>query len=146
MTTTQGPRIDSRHTTGAQPPTTRFARKAALRGGALLRAVDGVRPEGGSLGLMELLGDSVAPGTRVRVVRDPHWNGPWPAEPAGTIGPPSPVRTLDLAAMPEVNIPDSDRGPMREFYVAFDEPQLDGDGHGPYRAAVVWEKYLRLAE
>jgi hypothetical protein len=26
--------------------------------------------------------------------------------------------------------------------VVFDEPQLDGDGDGPYRAAVIWETYL----
>jgi len=92
------------------------------------------------------LGDAVVPGTRVRVVRDPGWNGPWPAEPVGTIGPPVPVRTINLATMPEVNVPEDERGPMREFYVAFDEPQLDGDGQGPYRAAVIWEKYSRLAD
>jgi len=86
------------------------------------------------------------PGTRVRVVRDPDWEGPWPAEFLGTIGPPAPASTIDLAAMPEVNVPDSDRGPMREFYVEFDHPQLDCDGQGPYRAAVIWEKYLRLAD
>jgi hypothetical protein len=57
-----------------------------------------------------------------------------------------PIRVLDLAAMPEVNVPDTDRGPMREFLVRFDEPQRDGDGAGPYYAAVIWEKYLRLAE
>jgi hypothetical protein len=51
---------------------------------------------------------------------------------------------IDLAAMPEVNVPDDDRGPMREFMVRFDEPQLDGDCAGPYYEAVIWKKYLRL--
>ena len=32
---------------------------------------------------------------------------------------------------------------MPEYLVHFDEPQLDCDGAGPYRAAVIWEKYLR---
>jgi hypothetical protein len=83
---------------------------------------------------------------RVKVVQDPEWRGPWRQEFLGTIaGPKVPVRVIDLAAMPEVNVPDADRGPMREFHVQFDEPQQDCDGAGPYRAAVIWEKYLRRA-
>jgi hypothetical protein len=90
----------------------------------------------------------VAPGTRVKVVKDPNWNGPWATEFMGTIAPDAdaPIRTQNLAPMPEVNVPDSDRGSMREFLVHFDEPQLDCHGQGPYRAAVIWEKYLRLPE
>ena len=62
----------------------------------------------------------------------------------GTIvGPMVPVRVIDLATMPKVNVPDADRGPMRDFHVQFDEPQQDCDGAGPYRAAVSWEMYLR---
>ena len=92
------------------------------------------------------LGEDVQPGTRVRVVQDPDWDGPWKREFLGTVeGPAVPVNVLDLAAMPEVNVPDSDRGPMREFFVRFDEPQQDCDELGPYRSAVIWEKYLRLA-
>lgn len=87
----------------------------------------------------------VRPGARVKVIRDPRWAGPWPSEPTGVIDPDAdfPIRVLDLAAMPEVNVPDADRGPMREFLVRFDEPQRDGDGAGPYHAAVIWEKYLQ---
>lgn len=82
---------------------------------------------------------------RVKVVQDPQWAGPWQHDFLGTIvGPKVPARVIDLAAMPEVNVPDSDRGPMREFYVQFDEPQADCDGL-TYRAAVIWEKYLRPA-
>lgn len=87
------------------------------------------------------------PGDRVRVVKDPAWNGPWPAEPFGVIDrdADAPIRVLDLAAMPEVVVPDEDRGPMPEYLVRFDEPQLDGDGQGPYVSAVIWAKYLRRA-
>ena len=78
-------------------------------------------------------------------MKDPAWDGPWPAEPLGIIDPEAdaPIRVLDLAAMPEVNVPDADRRPMPEYLVHFDEPQLDSDGAGPYRSAVIWEKYLR---
>jgi hypothetical protein len=53
---------------------------------------------------------------------------------------------IDLAAMPEVSVPDEDRGSMPEYMVQFDEPQLDGNGAGPYYAAVIWAQYLRRAE
>ncbi|MHB1570651.1 MAG: hypothetical protein ACYC0H_15805 [Solirubrobacteraceae bacterium] len=93
------------------------------------------------------LGDDVTPGTRVRVIQDPEWPGPWEQEFAGTVvGLRVPVRVIDLTAMPEVNVPDADRGPMREFHVQFDQPQRDSDGHGPYKAAVIWEKYLRRVD
>lgn len=94
------------------------------------------------------LGDDVRPGARVKVVKDSQWEGPWPDEPIGIIDPDAdfPVRVLDLATMPEITVPDADRGPMREFLVRFDEPQRDGDGAGPYTSAVIWEKYLRLME
>jgi hypothetical protein len=58
----------------------------------------------------------------------------------------APVRVLDLAAMPEVNVPDDERRLMPEYLVRFDEPQLDGEGQGPYYAAVIWEKYLRRVD
>jgi hypothetical protein len=94
------------------------------------------------------LDDDVQPGARVKVVKDSRWEGPWPGEPTGIIDPDAdcPVRVIDLATMPEVSVPDTDRGPMREFLVRFDEPQRDGDGAGPYASAVIWEKYLRLIE
>jgi len=40
--------------------------------------------------------------------------------------------------MPEVNVPEKERGPTREYLVRFDEPQLDCDGD--FRAAVICEK------
>ena len=45
-----------------------------------------------------------------------------------------------------VNVPDEERGLIREFMVRFDEPQLDADGDGPYVSASVWEKYLELLD
>ncbi|MFF4388103.1 hypothetical protein ACFY0G_15160 [Streptomyces sp. NPDC001552] len=29
------------------------------------------------------------------------------------------------------------------YWVAFDAPQYDGDGGGPYRKAQIWDRYLR---
>jgi hypothetical protein len=93
------------------------------------------------------LGDDVAAGMRVKVVQDQDWPGSWQQAFFGTIaGPNVPARVIDLASMPEVNVPDADRGPMREFLVHFDEPPQDCDGMGPYRAAVIWEKYLRRVD
>jgi len=97
---------------------------------------------------VELLGDDVAPGTRVKVVRDAAWDGPWPSEPTGVIDPgwDIPFKVIDLAERPDINVPDSDRHPMRTFMVRFDEPAHDTSEAGPYQVAEVWEKYLRLVE
>jgi hypothetical protein len=94
---------------------------------------------------VRFLGDDVAPGMRVKVVRDPDWDGPWPSEPTGTIdaGWDIPFKVIDLANRPDINVPDSDRRPMRTFMVRFDEPAQDTSGDGPYYLAEVWEKYLR---
>jgi hypothetical protein len=95
---------------------------------------------------MNYLGEHVTAGARVRVVRDPDWDGPWPSEPTGVIaeGFKIPFKVIDLAQRLDINVPDGDRGTMRTFMVRFDEPAEDGSGHGPYYMAEVWEKYLRL--
>jgi hypothetical protein len=87
---------------------------------------------------------ALSPGYRVKVVLDPDWEGPWPAQPLGVIEPimGEPYRTIDLRDR-TVNVPSSDRHLMREYLVQFDEPQRDTDGDGPYSSAVIWEKYLR---
>ena len=92
---------------------------------------------------MDALQNELRPGRRVRVIRDPDWNGPWPAQPVGVIEPfmGEPFAVLDTARIP-VNVPDEERGPIREYMVRFDEPQLDADGDGPYAVATIWEKYL----
>jgi hypothetical protein len=81
----------------------------------------------------------------VKVIGDPEGAGPWPAEPFGVIDPTAdaPIRVIDTSTMPEVNVPEEERGPTREYLVRFDEPQFDCDGDGPFRAAVIWEKYLQ---
>ncbi|MFG2483601.1 ferrous iron transport protein A [Streptomyces virginiae] len=73
-------------------------------------------------------------GSRVVVVRDPDRDGPWRNEFLGTIdgmGAPEPV--------------ESPRARVGElaYWVTFDEPQYDGDGDGPYRKAMIWDRYLR---
>jgi hypothetical protein len=29
------------------------------------------------------------------------------------------------------------------YWVVFDDPQYDSDGDGPYRKALIWDRYLR---
>ncbi len=38
------------------------------------------------------------------------------------------------------------QGPERTYWVAFDEPQRDTDGGGPYISAQVLERYLEPAD
>jgi len=78
--------------------------------------------------------EALAVGSRVRVVRDPEWDGPWRDEFLGTI---------DGHRAPEpVSHPHAQPGEL-EYWVAFDTPQYDGDGDGPYRKALIWDRYLR---
>ena len=77
--------------------------------------------------------DAMPPGTRVRVVKDQAWDGPWRVEFTATIDAtivPNPVQ--GAAARP---------GEL-EYSVTFDSPQQDVDGDGPYRKAVIWGRYL----
>ncbi|MER6447194.1 ferrous iron transport protein A [Streptomyces venezuelae] len=77
---------------------------------------------------------ALAAGSRVVVVRDPGWDGPWRNEFLGTIdamGAPEPVEHRHARA-----------GELA-YWVTFDEPQYDGDGDGPYRKAWIWDRYLR---
>nr|BFE56417.1 hypothetical protein GCM10020063_009430 [Dactylosporangium thailandense] len=79
---------------------------------------------------------SMPSGTRVRVVKDADWDGPWRHEFLGTIddmGAPEPV--LHDRAWP---------GELK-YWITFDEPQFDHAGDGPYRKAQIWSRYLQLA-
>lgn len=80
---------------------------------------------------------------RVRVRRDEKWNGPWPAEPTGTIEPVlgQPFRPVALPTIPPGR-PGREDGTLREYMVVFDEPQIDSEGDGPYKAAVICETFL----
>jgi hypothetical protein len=68
-------------------------------------------------------------GTRVRVRQDPD-------QPIGTViaspeGHPSePVETIS--------------GVRRLYWIAFDEPQFDVEGNGPYPSSQVLDKYLEI--
>jgi hypothetical protein len=71
-------------------------------------------------------------GTRVRVLRDPEFGpGPWPDQPTGTVIP-SPERS----ATPS--------GVRRLYWVAFDDPQFDVEGNGPYPSSQVLDMYLEI--
>jgi len=73
------------------------------------------------------------PGTRVQVRRDAEFPpGPWPSEPTGTIDtlPSSIQRSL--------------RGPLRIYWVRFDEPQFDLEGDSEYVKAEVAHIYLEV--
>ncbi|MEV0263874.1 DUF6193 family natural product biosynthesis protein [Streptomyces sp. NPDC050617] len=77
---------------------------------------------------------SMSPGTRVTVIRDPSWNGPWQDEFPGTIddlGTPEPAQQANA------------REGELAYWVTFDEPQYESNGDGPYRKAQISEQYLR---
>ena len=75
-------------------------------------------------------------GSRVLVVQDPEFGpGPWPSEPTGRIVAfPTGEGFLEVATQ---------QGTERSWWVAFDEPQRDADGDGPYHESQVLERYLR---
>ena len=77
-------------------------------------------------------------GQRVKIRRDEDYGpGPWPAEPSGE------VRRHPLAAADEVSVPTQTvLGPRRSYWIAFDEPQFDVDGDGPYVSSEVLDKYI----
>lgn len=78
--------------------------------------------------------DALPPGTRVRVIQDQEWGGPWRDVFLGTID-----RTLPPQLVSNLVA----RSGEREYSVIFDEPQVDAGGDGPYRKAVIWDRYLQ---
>jgi hypothetical protein len=75
-------------------------------------------------------------GSRVLVVQDPQFGpGSWPSQPTGRI-----VAFPTGEAFLEVG---TRQGLERSSWVAFDEPQRDADGDGPYRESQVLERHLR---
>jgi hypothetical protein len=77
-------------------------------------------------------------GQRVKIRRDSsHGPGPWPAEPTGE------VRRHPEAAEGEVSVPTHTvLGLRRSYLIAFDVPQFDADGDGPYTSSEVLDKYV----
>ena len=80
--------------------------------------------------------ETLPPGTRVTVIQDPSWAGPWQVEFQGEID--------DLEAPEPVRHAMAQDGEMA-YWVNFDEPQYDSDGDGPYRKAQIWGRYLKRA-
>ncbi|MFD3933506.1 hypothetical protein, partial [Streptomyces sp. NPDC058614] len=76
-------------------------------------------------------------GTRVRVVQDPAWAGPWPVEFWGTVDDLRPPFPVDHASAREGEL---------VYWVRFDEPQVDSEGDGPYRGAEIWDRAKELLE
>jgi hypothetical protein len=77
---------------------------------------------------------ALASGSRVTVIRDPSWDGPWQQEFSATI---------DTIGAPEpVEHPQAGDGELK-YWVRFDAPQYDSSGGGPYRKAQIWDRYLR---
>ncbi|MFF2269300.1 hypothetical protein ACFVTZ_13605 [Cellulosimicrobium cellulans] len=72
-------------------------------------------------------------GTRVRVVHDRAWRGPWLQEFAGTVS--------AMAAPQPIQSPHAEAGEL-EYWVQFDQPQRNADGDGPYRKALIWDRHL----
>ncbi|MER5752268.1 ferrous iron transport protein A [Streptomyces sp. NPDC002088] len=68
------------------------------------------------------------------MVRDPEWDGPWQNEFLGTID--------EMSAPEPVEHPLAHAGEL-SYWVAFDRPQYDSAGGGPYRKAQIWDRYLR---
>jgi hypothetical protein len=77
-------------------------------------------------------------GQRVKIRRDEDFEpGPWPDEPTGE------VRIHPLAADGEVSVPTlTVVGRRRSYWIAFDVPQFDVDGDGPYLSSEVLDKYI----
>jgi hypothetical protein len=73
-------------------------------------------------------------GSRVKVVKDARWNGPWPSEPVGVVEPVLPGQLFIVSP--------SRFGSVKQYKVRFDEPQYDGDQQGPYVSAVIAQQYL----
>ena len=79
--------------------------------------------------------DAMPAGTRVRVIQDPEWSGPWRAVFRGTI---------DRTVPPQLVRHRLAHDGEREYSVTFEEPQVDAAGDGPYRKAVIWDRYLEV--
>jgi hypothetical protein len=77
-------------------------------------------------------------GRRVKIRRDEDYGpGPWPAEPTGE------VRVHPHAADGEVSVPTQTAfGWRRSYWIAFDVPQFDAEGDGPYTSSEVLDKYI----
>lgn len=81
--------------------------------------------------------DALTPGSRVTVVRDQDWDGPWQVEFTGTI---------NALGAPAPNEHAQSLSGELLYWVTFDAPQYDCDGDGHYRKARIWGRYLRSGQ
>lgn len=73
-------------------------------------------------------------GTRVRVVQDERWSGPWAQVFTGTIsGMGAPEENTRPGALQDELV----------YWVDFDEPQMDSSNDGPYRKTHIWARHLQ---
>ena len=79
--------------------------------------------------------DGFTDGTRVEVLKDEASDGPWMRNFTGVVDTSIPPTSIENPA--------AQNGEMN-YFIRFDEPQLDAAGSGPYRSAVIWERYLRV--
>ena len=84
-------------------------------------------------------------GDRVQISAAYHW-----AKGAlGTVGPP-PGAVVQLVRKDEAwagcrRVVTGVKGPIEFYWVAFDEPQIDAEGDGPYASAEIQAEYLAPA-
>lgn len=85
--------------------------------------------------------ETFTPGRRVRVADDYHW-----AQGAtGVIQEPADELKIFAEGWSDGGrVVPGTAGPMTFVWVEFDEPQLDGDGDGPYHAAEIDVRVLTL--
>jgi hypothetical protein len=76
-------------------------------------------------------------GTAVRVVREEAGHAAWEREFTGVI---------DSTMVPREVKNRLARPGELEYSVRFDSPQYDCSGGGPYRKAVIWDRYLRVLQ
>ncbi len=82
-------------------------------------------------------------GDRVEVSASHHWA-------RGAVGtivqPPSPVRALSAGHVGIARSGPTRKGRASFYWVAFDQPQVDADGDGPYDAGEIEGRYLSSAK
>jgi hypothetical protein len=78
--------------------------------------------------------NALPPGTRVRIVQDSEWAGPWLVEFCGVI---------DIVGAPEPNNHELAYPGEFKYCIQFDEAQQDHSGDGPYSGAQIWGRYVQ---
>jgi hypothetical protein len=81
-------------------------------------------------------------GDRVQIL--PHWN--WPEACTGRIASPPELARALVRWRSCRRLVRGRQGLIEFYWVSFDEPQMDGDGDGPYRGGEVEAEYLRQLE